>query len=305
MQFILRQPYSFSQLGKRANQEDARFPDEDAPRGCHAAFVVCDGVGGQERGEVASRVVADTIGRAMRDFDPPKPFTAADFEQVLAKVYREIDVASQHAKLEMATTLTFLCFHSGGAFIAHIGDSRIYHVRPSVGIMHQTDDHSLVNALVHSGNITPEEAINHPQSNIITRCIRPSKSGQTDTADTLQIRDIEPGDYFFLCSDGVLHQLPDERLFAILSADTPDREKIETIAALSADSSDNNTAYLIGVDDVVYDPEETGTSGAGDTAPDDSATTPIGVPNDEIIRAEAARKQSLGENISNFFKKLF
>ena len=80
MEILLSQPYSFCQLGKRSNQEDARFPDANEPRSPGRVFVVCDGVGGQEKGEVASRLVADTIGHEMLRVDLSKPFGTAGFE---------------------------------------------------------------------------------------------------------------------------------------------------------------------------------------------------------------------------------
>lgn len=193
MEILLKQPYSFYQLGRRANQEDARFPNEDVPQDYRSAFVVCDGVGGQDKGEVASRVIANTIGEEMQKVDLSIPFTVCDFENVISKAYKELEKNLTEYGSEMATTMAFVCFHDSGVFVAHIGDSRIYHIRSGVGILYQSEDHSLVNALVHSGNLTPEEAENHPQSNIITRCIgKISSNSEGSAIDTYQISDIEP-----------------------------------------------------------------------------------------------------------------
>ncbi len=257
MEIILNQPYSFLQLGRRGNQEDARFPDMDAPQDCRPVFIVCDGVGGEAAGEVASSTVAQALGEYMQHIDLAHKFTHADFAKALDYAYSWLERRSREGSRRMATTLTFLCFDNSGAFCAHIGDSRIYHIRPGVGIMYQSEDHSLVNALVHSGNLTPEEAINHPQSNVITRCMcLPENGAKRSAADTILIRDIEPGDYFFLCSDGVLHSVEDSILYAILSSDRSDSEKIREIAARSKTSSDNNTAWLVGIADVIYEGNE-------------------------------------------------
>ena len=140
MEIRLRQPHSFVQLGRRSNQEDARFPDCDAPQDCRPAFVVCDGVGGCDKGEVASRTVADAIGGAMEDYDLSAPFGVRDFSHVLDYAYGALDRMASPANAGMATTMTFVCFHGAGVFTAHIGDSRIYHVRPGVGIMHRSED---------------------------------------------------------------------------------------------------------------------------------------------------------------------
>lgn len=307
MEILLKQPYSFWQRGKRPNQEDARFPDCDAPHGCKPAFVVCDGVGGQDKGEVASRTVADAIGRYMENVDLTKPFTSEDFGKVLEFAYSCLYKKMRNDTREMATTMTFVCFNALGAFCAHMGDSRIYQVRPGVGIVYQSEDHSLVNALVHSGNLTPEEAINHPKSNVITRCISYVERGMDKpSATTIQLDDVEKGDYFFLCSDGVLHCLEDNELLSILSSDLSDKGKIDYIAEKSKNSSDNNTAYLIGVDDVIFDDfdkdsdnpkikdgQETGTT----TAP---LTKPYGLSNETYPNVESA-----GHKISEFFRELF
>lgn len=285
MEIILGQPYSFYQLGCRDNQEDARYPDSDCPRDPKPFFVVCDGVGGIDAGEVASKCVATSIGTYMQKFDPSQPFGRQEFRSLLEYAYRQLDRKMKDANTEMATTLTFVAFSSSGAFCAHIGDSRIYHIRPGVGILYQSDDHSLVNALVHSGNLTPEEAVNHPQSNIITRCMGyVPPGGSRSAATTLLIDDIEEGDYFFLCSDGVIHEIDNDNLVEILSlASISDREKMAAIAAKSRDSIDNNTAWLIPVYKV-YDRRkeaELKESEGGSTVTIDrvrNVTTDVGVP---------------------------
>ena len=151
----------------------------------------------------------------------------------------------------MATTLTFVAFHSDGCFIAHIGDSRVYYVRPGSGIVYRTDDHSLVNALVRAGVITEKEAETHPDRNVITRsvCV-PDAEQERSAATMVNITDVRPGDYVFMCSDGVLKNLSDDMLVEILGKPASDAEKCARIAAMSVDSDDNNTAYLVSVDSV-------------------------------------------------------
>lgn len=305
MEILLKQPYSFHQIGERANQEDARFPDCDIPQGIKPAFVVCDGVGGQDKGEIASRTVANAIGMYMSNVDLTQCFDTKDFSLVLEYTFSKLSKAIKIGGREMATTMTFVCFHKGGAFCAHIGDSRIYHVRPNVGILYRSEDHSLVNALVHSGNITPEEAINHPKNNVITRCLGyVENNSRRPSATSIQIEDIEGGDYFFLCSDGVLHNMDDSHLVEILSSEISDKEKMAIIAKLCESSSDNNTAYLIGVDGVIHKIEDMLDK---QCELDSSAieTKPLDTSNNEVIEVSARGKQSLGERISNFINKLF
>lgn len=306
MEILLKQPYSFYQLGRRANQEDARFPNEDVPQDFKSAFVVCDGVGGQDKGELASRIIANTIGEEMQKADLSLPFTVRDFDSIVSKAYNTFQKGMKEYGPEMATTMTFACFHSAGVFLAHIGDSRIYHIRPGVGILYQSDDHSLVNALVHSGNLTPEEAENHPQSNIITRCIGKISSGSTGPAiDTYQIKDVEPNDYFFLCTDGVTGCVSDQQLFTILSSSDSDSEKIESLSSICKGSSDNNTAYLIGVADIIYDEHEISSMEDNDSHETDHTTSPLNTLNEVIVESSIKNHRSIGNQISDFFNKLF
>lgn len=304
MEITISRPYSFIQLGRRKNQEDARFPDVDSPESGKTAFVVCDGVGGQDKGEVASRIVADTIGKAMNGYDLNKPFGCKEFSRVLEKTYQALNSAATRENRDMATTMTFVCFHGGGVFAAHVGDSRIYQIRPGEGVIFRSDDHSLVNALVHSGNITPEQAENHPQSNVITRCLSPSSGDSLTQASTLQITDVKPRDYFFLCTDGVEHCVDDSTLCDILATDRPDREKMDTIAKLSANSSDNNTAYLIRVADVKGDSCPTDAT-TDDNQNGSSDTVIIDVPLETVRETDAKVQNSFGSRISDFLNKWF
>ena len=241
--------YSFCQLGRRANQEDARYPDTDTVDGDARVFIVCDGVGGMADGEVASRTVAQALGEYVSRTDLTQPFTRDDMARALAQAYRALDRAA--GGRDMATTLTFVCLHGGGLMAAHIGDSRIYHIRPGVGIRYRSNDHSLVNDLVRTGNLTPEQAAHDPRGNYITRCMQSGQTASGQAAATvMQTTDLHDGDYLFLCTDGVLHKLSEETLLAILEPgdDSPyptDQARMQAIADLCADSSDNNTAYLI------------------------------------------------------------
>lgn len=255
----LSSAYSFHQIGGRPNQEDARYPDEDVISVDQRAFAVCDGVGGSERGEVASRTVCSAINNWMKGKSlSQKVFSTSDFQALLDSAYDALDRKARYAGDDMGTTLTFVCFHKGGCMMAHIGDSRIYQIRPEEGIIYRSDDHSLVNSLVHSGAISAEQAINHPQSNVITRCMQPtSNDEERSSATIMNTKDVMANDYFLLCSDGVLHNASDEYLAMLLKQDMTDEEKIMSLKERSATSSDNNTAILIRIKSVELDDKET------------------------------------------------
>ena len=154
--------------------------------------------------------------------------------------------------------------------MAHIGDSRIYQVRPGHGIIYRSEDHSLVNSLVHNGIITPEQAVNHPQSNIITRYMGPKETDRDRCmATVVNTKDIQKNDYPPSHLSKTPCGLSDEELVAILSSDKSNQEKNDIIASKSFSSSDNNTAILINVADVIDDSNE-------DEAPfEGSQTRPI------------------------------
>lgn len=238
--------YSFHQLGERDNQEDSRFPDTDVPNTDVATFVVCDGVGGCDKGEVASSAVCNRIGELLSSHKNTDEFTDEDFKYVLNQAYKALDDVSDESNKGMGTTLTFVSFHSNGVLAAHIGDSRIYQIRPGEGIIYRSEDHSLVNALLRSGNISPDEIKDHPKGNVITRCMGANDGiREKDDATVINLQDIAPGDYFLLCTDGVTGSVEEEELLGLYSSDKTDEEKYKCLAERCKDSSDNNTAIQI------------------------------------------------------------
>ena len=237
---------SIFEIGQRTNQEDCIYPTKEDANA--RLFILCDGMGGHEHGEVASSAVCDAMSKYVNEhyaFD--RPFTEADFNEALAFAYDALDEKDKDDdKKKMGTTLTFLLLHPNGAFIAHIGDSRVYHIRPSEKkILFQTRDHSLVNDLISIGELTPEEAKHSNQKNIITRAMQPHQS-QRPKADVKQITDIRSGDWFMLCSDGMLEELENQNIVNILSnRKTSIDEKTEIMKQVSKDSKDNHSAHII------------------------------------------------------------
>lgn len=247
MKIILGQSYSFLQQGLRDHQEDSRYPDNDKPSASQRYFVVCDGVGGSEDGEIASRTVCRAIKKAMDGMRVETYFPNDQFSKVLDAAYNALDRMAKRYNGEMATTLTFACFHDGGCTLAHIGDSRIYHFRNGKGIIYRSEDHSLVNSMVHNGMITPDEAVDNPQKHVITRYMESVDSDQCRCmATVMRTKDVRNGDYILLCTDGMYNQVDDDELMnIILDTDVCNEEKVKTLAQMCKDSDDNNTAILI------------------------------------------------------------
>ena len=172
----LGMPYALNEMGGRSNQEDSIFPAKGDANSSSRLFLVCDGMGGHENGEVASGIVCSTFGSNLANIDHDA-FTVDMFNFTLSAAYDALDREDPNpeSQRKMGTTLTMLHINNHEAVIAHMGDSRVYHVRPSTdnAILYQTCDHSLVNELLRAEVITPEEAVNHPRRNVITRAMQP------------------------------------------------------------------------------------------------------------------------------------
>ena len=258
MKIYLAPPCAIHELGKRPNQEDALWPPFGEATAEDSLFVVCDGMGGHEHGEVASRLVAETMGRYGKTHPMPVPGDVDGWlKEALNEAYNQLDLHdSPGESRKMGTTLTWVCFHRGGCTMAHIGDSRIYHIRPSEHrILYQSRDHSLVMDLYLSGELKKEEMKNYSGRNIITRCMQPDQERRSK-ADVVHTTDLQAGDYFLLCSDGILEQLTEEDLLHLLAMDCTDEEKCKQLAELTASHADNHTAYLICIAKVETEPED-------------------------------------------------
>lgn len=242
----------------RDTQEDCIFPLEGRVTVDDRLFMVCDGMGGHEAGEVASQAVCEAMSSYILKTAPSEEaLTDEILSQALAEAYNlldERDPNPESAK-KMGTTLALLKLHTEGATIAHIGDSRVYQFRTDeeggLRVIHKTVDHSLVNDLLRVGELTVEEAENFPRKNVITRAMQ-SHMDRRPKADISHIDDIKAGDYFLLCSDGMLeNDMTDENLCNMIGMpDRSDEEKREMLIKRTADNHDNHSAYLVHILDV-------------------------------------------------------
>lgn len=241
----IHQPLGIHEVGKRAKNEDNIFPQLTKANKNQPYFLVCDGVGGAEKGEVASLIACVGYDQFFEEHPTDYP-DETYLDEALTFVQSQFDNQLQKAPEHkgMATTMTLLYLHGQGVTVAHIGDSRVYHIRGDE-IKFVTYDHSLVNQLLEAGVITEEEAINHPQGNVITRAIQGSQ--RRTKADVTEINDIQADDYFFLCTDGILESIDNTQLVDILNDNkVSDEEKIEKIISIcDVNSRDNFSAYLI------------------------------------------------------------
>ena len=184
-------------------------------------FLVCDGMGGHDKGEVASAAVCKGVSEAVEScLTEDQPFTKTDFMHALDHAYDVLDEADVAKEGTMGTTMTFLCLHRGGCLAAHIGDSRIYHLRPSTGeVLFRSRDHSLVQQLYELGELSYDEMKTSPRKNVILRAVQPYQDERSKPSFVL-IKDIRPGDYFYMCSDGMLEEMEDDELMAVVGSET-------------------------------------------------------------------------------------
>ena len=205
-----------SDIGKcRKNNEDAYYISAgDDP--AENLYLVADGMGGCNAGEVAS---SSAIEAFLAYFW--KEMQHADSEDVLdlmtgamAAANKEVYDKSNSARefAEMGTTIVAAAVREDKLYVAHVGDSRAYLFRKKE-MMPLTTDHSYVMELVKMGNITKEEAANHPKRNVITRAVGIKNSVEADTA----IHPVKKGDIVMLCTDGLSGMLKDEEMAKILS----------------------------------------------------------------------------------------
>jgi len=240
---------TITQVGKRENNEDCFYPKQTKDK-VENLFMVCDGVGGADKGEVASNIACSAIAEYFKS-NTNKQMDDTFIQQAVRQSEQGMrNFISQNPDSKgMATTLTLLYFRSDKAIIAHCGDSRVYQVRNGE-IKYVTKDHSLVNELLATGFIKSEEdAKKHPKKNVITRALSGGKDHAE--ADTYLIEDLQNDDYFLLCSDGVLESLNDEDIQRLFTKDNTLIKIIDEINILCAENSDDNyTAVIVRIDEV-------------------------------------------------------
>ncbi len=244
MKITIQPPLFLNETGRRDNNEDSIFSTvtEDIAHS-QPVFLVCDGVGGAERGEIASGIVAEGFGTFFQNCMADQATIAEALDSVQTQLDEYLDTNPEARG--MGTTMTFLQLHGQGATIAHIGDSRVYHLRGSQ-ILFQTEDHSLVNEMKKQGVPVDESA----KSNVITRAVQ-GHSVRKVAADVHFISDIQPNDYFFLCSDGIWEAFSNADLQDLAQAQMSNQEKVAIIQkACVAKSRDNYSAYWIKIDTV-------------------------------------------------------
>jgi protein phosphatase len=245
-----------------------RDANEDAYLVAPPVFVVADGMGGHENGDVASRIVVEEFARlAEEGYEPDQGVAAvsATLEACQRRI-TEYAAAGRGGGLRGpgTTVVAALLVEDGGApawLLVNLGDSRIYAVRGG-GLQQVSTDHSVVQELVDSGEITEAEAHEHPERHVITRALGGPRLEAPDYF-LLPVAEVER---LLLCSDGISGLVDDDRIGSILGASPDPRDAADRLvaAALDAGGDDNATAVVVDVVGLVpdqdYDSERARTS---------------------------------------------
>lgn len=239
--------HAVSHVGKiRANNQDSGYAGNNL-------FVVADGMGGYAGGDVASAIAISVIEELDRSFENPDVARETLYAGIIDANTAINAAVDDHPELaRMGTTLSAILRVGDNAVLGHIGDSRIYLYRDG-RLQQVTTDHTFVQRLVEAGRITPEEALVHPRRSVIMRVL-----GDVEMEPEIDftVVDLQAGDRWLLCSDGLSGYVPEDRMSKILGS-TKDialaNQQLLDIA-LSNGAPDNVTSVIAEVTAKALDP---------------------------------------------------
>jgi serine/threonine protein phosphatase PrpC len=229
-----------------------RNANEDSYFARAPVFVVADGMGGAQAGEVASKAAADAFDRDLPD-GPPERVLQDTIEGANREIHELAREDPSRAGMGTTITATIVNAPEEEISIGHVGDSRAYRLRDGK-LERLTRDHSLVEEMRRKGQLTDEQAEDHPQRSIITRALGPERQVQVD----LQTVSIRPGDVFMLCSDGLTTMVGEERISQILQGATSMDAAVRALIdeANQAGGRDNITAIAFRLDEAAVAEEK-------------------------------------------------
>jgi serine/threonine protein phosphatase PrpC len=223
-----------SEIGKREINEDSlQFQSGKF-------YIVCDGVGGNSNGQIASELVAETVKESLL-----KSKSILEAVQEAEKVLSSYKKKNPKTEL-MATTISMAERLDKGILISWAGDSRVHQIRDGK-IIYKTIDHTLVSEAVNNGVLTAVEALFHPDANGLTKSIKGAQNPVK--LDQILIQDIKENDYFLLCTDGVIESWIDTDLETLFSESKSTEDIIDELDKnCQIFSNDNYTAIVFQVD---------------------------------------------------------
>jgi protein phosphatase len=238
-----RSPF-IARWGAATDRGSVRRLNEDSLLATPPFFLVADGMGGHDAGDVASSIVVDAFAPYVKQAS----VTEVDVRSAVRGARRAIVDFFEPTSMSGGSTLTGVAVSTVGdapaLVVVNIGDSRTY--RLSGGRLEQlSKDHSTVQELVDAGSIAPEDARTHPSRNVITRAISPTADSEPDVWSV----PARAGDRFLACSDGLTGEIPDARILDILLQNEDPQAAASALvaAALAEEGRDNITVVVVDV----------------------------------------------------------
>lgn len=234
----------FQLQGRRPYQEDSYFLDPDKE-----FFMICDGLGGSTHGDLASQTVINSVRRQILE-ESQSYDGEENIQSLLDQAWQDL-MKKMEEKPEsrgMGTTFVGALFKNGNCYVAHVGDSRFYHIRPGEGMKWCTKDHSVVRQLFDKGLFSSKEEMEEdPRSPQITRAFIATEKRGAPEADIRFIDGLKKGDILMLCSDGLIETFKGDSSVEILSSTKESlQDKADSIEeACKERSRDNTTAIFI------------------------------------------------------------
>ena len=241
--------FSITDVGRiRQMNQDYVFATDEPLGSLPNLLVVADGMGGHKAGDFASKFTVETLKEELKlSLNEGPKEVLMDAVQVVN--HKLIQTAETDIKLDgMGTTLVAATVIDHTLYFINVGDSRLYLINKDIKQISR--DHSLVEEMLRLGGISEEEAKNHPQKNVITRAMQPCQERRAKVS-IAHLTDIQEGDYFYMCSDGMLEQSTDDNILNIITKkDAKNEQKVEMLRNVTEDNKDNHTAHLIYINKV-------------------------------------------------------
>ena len=237
--------FSITDIGeKRRINQDYVFCEVNSIGNLPNLFIVADGMGGHNAGDYASRFCVEFFTEHIRNSDITSPIALIE-EAITVTNDKLYEKSKQQADYEgMGTTFVAATICDNVMYVANIGDSRLYVI--SNEIIQITEDHSLVQAMVKTGELDKDEAKSHPNKNIITRALGTNETAQPDFFEV----ELDEGDIVLLCSDGLTNMLNDETIEKIIRENADNLQAATEILVKQANENggkDNITVIIVKV----------------------------------------------------------
>lgn len=237
--------FARSDIGKvrEMNQDNFYIADQnDSVK----LFIVADGMGGYKGGEIASKLAIDSSRNyILNNFEEAKKDKEKIIELLRSAIeYANMVIYEKSKEIEelnsMGTTIDICLIHSGRAYIGHVGDSRVYRLRKEI-FRKLTTDHSYVEQLLKQGNITKEEAYNHPKKNMLTKALGCTAFVEPD----ILVRGFQKNDILLMCTDGLTNMIKENQICQIIKEDPEKATENLVNKAIEFGGLDNITAVII------------------------------------------------------------